>query len=187
MAYGRRTILPSSRRQLLAAYPRGLGESFVDAAARISSQWEQLQARLPDDAPDGTSGLAGLGLDLGGILNAINGVINGAANVASGVTQAVGAVSGGLPQSQWKPLIDSWYNAAMRGDVNAASNLASYDFGDASANAYRQVMSVQFQARRAAGQLGVGLIGQSNLPALLTNPLVLVGGGLLLYLVLRRR
>lgn len=102
--------------------------------------------------------------------------------------------------------IDDNFHKAMAGDLGAVACLRDMAQGVAKANdprtcavgstlaaAYAKAKWLEYQARVGAGQVGTVLIGQSNIPTMIAGtaqrigPALLVGGGLLLVLALRRR
>ena len=101
--------------------------------------------------------------------------------------------------------INDTFRLAMQGDAEAVSCLRDMAAGVSSgpndprqcavgsktAATYAKKMWNEYQARVQAGIVGTGLIGASNLPAtvagLLTSPLTLGLGALVLILLLRRK
>lgn len=115
--------------------------------------------------------------------------------------------------AQRKQITDTLYNGAMGGDAEAEAELAcragersswsdqhgmncAIEGGSKIGQAYAQQRYAELQGRVAAGNIGVSMIGASNLPTqvarkaktVLSSPVVWIGvAGVVAFLLLRRR
>lgn len=138
-------------------------------------------------------------------------------NALAAVQSAISSIFQGsdpVKDKQRQARIDSYFAGAMQGSKSAEAELRCYagttdptwlalapnkDSSGGCGNAagstpsrnYAKAKVLELEARRAAGQIGTGLIGVSDLPSqvvgFFANPYVLGLGAVVLYLVFRPR